>query len=134
MSRVQKNCLQDEGREIYVSFRAASRFWFRGLHNPVSPAHALSLSEMRVLLDLLRQAPETVCVSELASEIDRSAAWTGRITSTLAQMGYVCSARSEKDRRERSISLTERGTELATALREHFSGSIDAALRFEHWS
>ena len=128
MVRAPKSCSHAEGHEIYALFRAASVCWFRALHDSPTPARYLLLSELRVLLDLLRQAPKTASVSKLASGIDRSTAWTSRVTTSLTQMGYVHGVRDAKDRRVVSVSLTQRGAELATALRENFSVSVAAAL------
>lgn len=124
----EKKRLHDEAREIHALFHTASLCWFRALNNPTMPAHDLSLTESRVLLDLLGQTTGKVSVTNVAREVDRSVGWASRAINTLLKMGYVRSLRDEHDRRAVYVSLTEKGTEVATALKDHFSASIAAAL------
>jgi DNA-binding MarR family transcriptional regulator/ribosomal protein S18 acetylase RimI-like enzyme len=75
---------------------------------------SLSLTEGRVLYELAKR--ETTTAAELAADLDIDPGYLSRILRNLMASDLVASARSDTDRRQSNLTLTERGRDTFRSL------------------
>ncbi|HWB22752.1 MAG TPA: MarR family transcriptional regulator [Gaiellaceae bacterium] len=86
----------------------------------------LSFAQYHLLFGLAER--DELSAGELAVAADLSPATTTQLLDSLAAMGLVERARSERDRRVVTCTLTTRGRELITERRAHFEQRWHTAL------
>jgi len=119
---IKSTKFESETHKAHVNILFTSA-WLRSRVQPILKRGGLTHEQFNVLRILRGQSPEAICMMDIASRMLERNSNVTRIVEKLLAKNLCTRLRSQQDKREVRIAITQAGLDLLTRIDEHFKQS-----------